>query len=191
MHLHEILDIELARFDGYPLRVIETGTIRGSTERSRIGDGWSTEYFARRQAQYPAGKFVSIDLDTTVADQVLTSLGLRDSAILIRDHSISALATLAIKSFTGRDLGSTDVIFLDSDNDAMLIFHEFLIAFAMVHGPPVGLIIVDDIAINDSSKDAHKGDLVVPYVRDHGLKHHIVTRAGCAGYQPGVLVVEC
>jgi predicted O-methyltransferase YrrM len=189
MHLHDILDQELARFEDKPIRVVETGTIRDAREETgHGGDGWSTIYFAERHKRTAArytNDFVSIDLDTSIAESVLRARNLRNHVYLVRGHSIWELASLAVAA--GLNNQVYDVAFLDSDNDAKLIFHEFLIAQHLVRAG--GLIIIDDVRMPHHPVGAFKGDIVWPYVQKHALKHHIVEREGWNGYKAGVLVI--
>ena len=191
MHLHDILNQELIRFGvDTPIRVVETGTIRDAREETgAVGDGWSTLYFAERHKRTAARyttDFVSIDLDTTIADEVLRARGLRNHVYLDQGHSISKLTALAIG--LGLDHTGYDVAFLDSDNDAKLIFYEFLIAQNIVrHG---GLIIIDDVRMPHHPVGAFKGDVVWPHVKEQGFKHHVVERDGWNGYKAGVLIIE-
>ena len=189
MHLHEILDAELSPFGNRPLLIIETGTIRNATEDGRIGDGWSTVWFAERacRAGQSVGSIVSIDLDTSVARHVLTQRRLLEQVTLVELHSIAALARIA----TQRGALSTDVFLLDSDNDPQLILHEFLIARELVK--PGGLILIDDVAFPDRPPTgARKGELVLPYIKDTlKLKHRLNERTGWNGYTTAVLAVDC
>jgi hypothetical protein len=182
MHLTEILERELAKFGARNLSVVETGTIRGDAEASRIGDGWSTLWFAERNRfEGTPAQVISIDLVTHVADKVLEQHGVRDRVILVEDHSIAALARLERASF--------DVVFLDSDNDAQLIKHEFLIALALVK--PGGVILIDDCAfVEKPPTGALKGELVIPYLKDTQMPYRQIEREGWRGYKTGVLVIE-
>ena len=189
MHLHNILSQELTRFGDAPLRVVETGTIRDEREETGLGgDGWSTTFFAERDKKTNephTHMFVSIDLDTSIAESVLRAKGLRDHVQMIRGYSVSALgALLGSKGF-----GTYDVAFLDSDNNAQLIFDEFLIAQHLVRAG--GLIIVDDVRMPHQPEGAHKGDIVLPHVQKREyFKHQLFEREGWRGYKCGVLVIQ-
>jgi hypothetical protein len=189
MHLHDILSIEI---DAYcltrylkhqELRIFETGTIRGDQDHSSIGDGWSTLFFAKLE---PA-EFYSYDLDTRVADIVLSREGVQKNVCLCQEHSIDGLARLLRARAPGDP--KFDIAFLDSDNDAQLIFHEFLIAKELVK--PRGLIIVDDCAVlPEHDRAAHKGDVLHPWLLENSWHWTVRTRDGWNGYKTGVLVIE-
>jgi predicted O-methyltransferase YrrM len=181
MHLHEILTAEFNRFGNAPLNIIETGTIRGDSEASRLGDGWSTLWFAERRARC-GGELLSIDLDVSTAATVLAEHGVADGVELEQGHSIDRLA------FRCRRGRRWDVILLDSDNDAQLILHEFLIAQHLVTDG--GLVMIDDVRMPNQPIGALKGDQVWPYIKKRGLAHHIVEREGWNGYRTGVLTVQ-
>lgn len=180
MHLHDILRSEIeARFGTNLLNIVETGTIRGTSEPSRVGDGWSTQFFA----QWPyLNHLDAIDLNTKTVPLVLTTSEMR-SVRLHEGHSISKLSFMLVSG--GHDY---DIAFLDSDNDAQLILHEFLIAEHLVDAD--GLIIIDDVRMPEHPEGAKKGDLVWPWIKEHGYKWHIREREGWAGYKTGVLVIE-
>lgn len=181
MHLHEILTAEFNRFGNAPINVIETGTIRGNSDASRIGDGWSTLWLAERRARC-GGELHAIDLDIATAAKVLDAHGVANDVVLEQGHSIDRLAALCRR---GR---RWDVVFLDSDNDAQLILHEFLIAQHLVTDG--GLILIDDVRMPHQPVGAFKGDQVWPYIQKHGFAHHIVEREGWNGYRTGVLTVQ-
>ncbi len=179
--LGDILNDELGKLDvDFGIKVLETGTIRDATTNGRQGDGWSTLFFA----QHPkVSRVVSIDLVTATADKVLTRHRVRDRVELVTGYSIEELANrLAI----GDD--QYDVVFLDSDNDAKLILHEFMIAKQLV--AKNGIIIIDDVATPATTPGALKGELVLPYIENAGLSHRVMFRRGWSGYTTGVLVVE-
>lgn len=186
MHLHDILKTELdMRFgENKPLRIVETGTIRGTSEPSRVGDGWSTQFFARRVLATRGYEIVTIDLNTKTVPMALSKEELSVTKIL-EGHSIGWLSWLAKR--VDRD-GYFDVVFLDSDNDPQLILHEFLIAEHIVE--PHGLIIVDDVSMDGHTFGARKGDLVWPLVKTEGYTHRCIEREGWAGYRTGVLIIE-
>lgn len=187
MHLHEVLAAALARFEDTSLLVAETGAIRGESEAARIGDGWSTVFFAEHQKRTKSGySVVSIDLDVSVADRLLRERGLREYVMFAEGHSIDQLARIAVQS--GNTGKKYDIVFLDSDNDSQLILHEFLIANRIIR--PGGLIIIDDVRLPGHAEGAHKGDRVLPWVRGQGWKHQLAEREGWNGYKTGVLIVE-
>jgi hypothetical protein len=192
MHLHEILAEIFSRFDqNETTRIIETGTIRGDNEPSRIGDGWSTLWFAQR----PWISLTSIDLDTSVAEHVLdryrgtlvylgeqTQNSLRYAVNFIQGYSVDILAGL----LASRGAKSYDAIFLDSDNDAQLIFHEFLIAQRLAKK----LVIIDDVCTgNGQDPIAHKGDQVLPYIQGRN-KYKVYEREGWNNYRTSVIAIE-
>ena len=158
---------------------METGSIRGEGENYKADDGWSTLVFAEHVKDY-GGRFTSIDLDTAAAGRVLTDHKVRSCVELIEGHSIDTLARLlhgGQRRF--------DVAFLDSDNDAALILHEYLIAHLMVRSP--GLILVDDVDLDSSG--VVKGHALVPWLDRNGQQYRLLTRTG-DGYSTGVLVIE-
>lgn len=186
MHLHDILRSEFAKFGHNALRIVETGTIRGTNEPSRVGDGWSTQFFAHWLAEHDGGELIAIDLHTATVPMVLTEDEMK-RVVLRQGHSIAELSHL----LSMRDTLDVDVAFLDSDNDAQLILHEFMIARELVCKG--GLIIIDDVHMPhhpSAEPRAKKGDLVWPYVRELSLPHRVHEREGWASYRAGVLVIE-
>lgn len=200
MHLSGILTTELAalrkRGAGPALDIIETGTIRNTAEQYRINDGWSTLTLAQEIREH-GGTLTSIDLDTTAAVEVLTENGVYGKDVrLIEGHSIDVLTGIVANAYGGAKKnnkgqlilggdGFADVVFLDSDNNGALIFHEYLIAKKLVRTP--GLIIVDDVDI--TSTVVVKGHEILPWALDNEIPHRIIERAG-DGYRTGVLVFE-
>ena len=182
MHLHHLLigllaDLRL-RKSAETLDIVETGSIRGEGDEYQANDGWSTLLFAE-QIRNDGGRFVSVDLDTAAAGRVLTAHGVREHVELIEGHSIDVLARML---HGGQRL---DVAFLDSDNDAALILHEYLIAHLMVRSP--GLILVDDVDLE--STGVVKGHALIPWLDRQGQPYQMLTRTG-DGYSTGVLVIE-
>lgn len=182
MHMHEIIEKELAGFcattnrDIRGLQILETGTIRQDTEAHRLGDGWSTVAFARLVADEESGHVTSIDLHVDTAGQVLAREGLADRVTLRQGYSIDwmAAALCAGQRF--------DVILLDSENDAQLILHEFMLARQLLERP--GLILVDDVV--PGSATVVKGQQLIPWLIAAGLPYRITARTG-GGVHSGVL----
>lgn len=183
MDLHGIIRAELAahaeRVGREALDIVETGTIRGADEgQYRTGDGWSTVAFAEWTRDH-GGTFTSIDLDVSTARTVLADRSLDQHARLVEDHSISALAAIAAGGLR------VDVALLDSDNDAQLILHEYLIAEAMLRRP--GLLLVDDVDLESAL--VVKGHHLVPWLDNEGVPYEIVAR-DAGGYTTGVLIAR-
>ena len=180
MHMHEILADHLAtiqglRPEGYELQILETGTIRMDTEAHRLGDGWSTVAFAGHVHEH-GGHVTSVDLDVHTARRVLDRERLTDHVTLREGYSIDWLACML-------SAGQTfDAILLDSDNDAQLILHEFMIARKLLRRP--GLILVDDVV--PSSKDVVKGHQLLPWLDSQQIQYDITERTG-GGVRSGVL----
>jgi hypothetical protein len=208
MHLSEILKTELAKLRGrmrvdagstsaptVELDIVETGTIRNPGEAYRVNDGWSTLTFAEEIAEQ-GGTLTAIDLDVSAARGVLSAHGLMDGVTFYEGHSIEALSGMLANAyahakkandghvFLGGD-GFVDVAFLDSDNAAGLIFHEYLVAKRMVRSP--GLIMVDDVDM--TSDVVLKGHQLIPWLDAHGTPYRLEKRHG-DGYETGVLVIE-
>lgn len=180
MHMHDILADHLAtarglRPEGYELQILETGTIRQDTEAHRLGDGWSTVAFAGHVAEH-GGHVTSIDLEVDTARKVLDRERLLDHVTLRQGYSIDWLASMLS---AGQRF---DVILLDSDNDAQLILHEFMIARKLLNRP--GLIMVDDVV--PGSRDVVKGHELVPWLAGNGTEYSITERTG-GGVRSGVL----
>jgi predicted O-methyltransferase YrrM len=182
MHMSDILREQIARFraavgmkGGDALDILETGTIRQDTEAHRLGDGWSTLTFAEVAAEV-GGYVTSIDLDVSVARKVITRYGHDLHVVLREGHSIEWMASMieAGQKF--------DVILLDSDNDAQLILHEYLLARKLLRHP--GLLLVDDVA--PGSATVVKGQQLVPWLDGRGVKYMITPRTG-GGVHSGVL----
>lgn len=186
MHMSDLLNAELAivreRLGKADLRILETGCIRNDSERYRINDGWSTLTFAEHVHQF-GGTHVSIDLDIAAAQRVLKRFNLENGDIaLLPGYSIDVMTHLLVQEGPY----SKDVILLDSDNDPNLILHEFFIAQRML--TPGGVILIDDVGLDDSSTDGTKGRAVLPWAHKHGLKYRMETRHG-DGYVTNVVVM--
>jgi hypothetical protein len=179
MHMSTILVARLAelkqlRPEGYELQILETGTIRQDTEAHRLGDGWSTVAFAKHVAEH-GGHVTSIDLEVDTARPVLD-----------REHCSTMTCGRATPSTGWRPCWRRqrfDVILLDSDNDAQLILHEFMIAQKLLNRP--GLIMVDDVV--PGSRDVVKGHELVPWLGNG--QYSITERTAACGL--GVLATVC
>lgn len=176
MDLNEIIQRELVTFGRQS--IIETGTIRGEGDQYRTGDGWSTVTFAKH-VRIHGGSVTSIDLDVSTAKKVLTKHDLDGYVTLIEGHSIQVLARLLAAG------SSFDMVLLDSDNDAQLILHEYLIASEMLQRP--GILMVDDVYLE--SEMIMKGHQIVPWLDREGVPYEIVQR-DCDGYTTGVLIAR-
>jgi predicted O-methyltransferase YrrM len=208
MHLSEILKTELAKLrdrmraeggattaDTVELDIVETGTIRNPGDAYRVNDGWSTLTFAEEVAEQ-GGTLTAIDLDVSAAEGVLSARGLLEGVTFFEGHSIDILPGMLANAyarakkandghvFLGGD-GFVDVAFLDSDNDAALILHEYLIVKRMVRSP--GLIMVDDVDVD--STGVVKGHQIVPWLEREGTPYRTEMRHG-DGYRTGVLIIE-
>jgi predicted O-methyltransferase YrrM len=191
MHLSEILNAELDAFRERTgktrLDILETGTIRGTTENYRVGDGWSTITFAEH-VKANGGTLTSIDLDITNAELVLKEKRLTKYVNLIKGASVQEIKKLATTSATSKTRAakrSVDVAFLDSGNDASLTFSEYLAVKEIMRAP--GLVIVDDVDMN--SHEVVKGHEIVPFLQANEVPHRIIERVG-DGFRTGVLVFE-
>lgn len=183
MHMHQIIDRELAAFceatgqDVKMLQVLETGTIRQDTEAHRLGDGWSTVAFARAVGDKEGyGNVTSIDLHVETAEKVIEREGLADYVTLRQGYSIDWMASML---GVGQQF---DVILLDSENDAQLILHEYMLATKLLRRP--GLILIDDVV--PGSLDVVKGLRLLPWLDEHQVDYHITPRTG-GGVYSGVL----
>lgn len=143
------------------LSILETGSIRNENESFRDSDGWSTLTFAEYTKKY-GGTVTSIDLDTSAARRVLKKYGASERVTFIDGYSVEVLANLvaAHRSF--------DVIMLDSDNDAQLILHEYLVAKQLATRGT--LIVFDDIDTREGT-DVVKGHQVVPWLEKRAITH--------------------
>jgi len=181
-HLSKLLQTELALFRERvgrdDLVILETGSIRGEGEQYHQNDGWSTLTFAEQVRDY-GGKLISIDLDTRAAHNVLDHYRLHDFVDLRQGHSIEVMADL-LATVAGP---LVDVALLDSDNDASLILHEFLVVKRLMRSP--GLVLVDDVDPN--STGVVKGHLLMPWLDANEVEYRLETRTG-DGYSTGVLV---
>jgi predicted O-methyltransferase YrrM len=176
MRLAGLLDAELGRLRGRlgrrQLRILETGSIRADTAEYETGDGWSTLHFARQVAEH-GGTFTSVDLDTSVAVRVLDALGVAGYVDLVQADSIDLLAGLV----AAWDRARLDVAYLDSDNDAGLILHEFLLVRRLLNSP--GLLLVDDVDLDSAT--VVKGHKLVPWLNAAGVPFRVERRDGGAG----------
>lgn len=184
MHLSEILNREMFTLSGRlyrkNLEILETGTIRGTGEEYESNDGWSTSTFAEYVKEY-GGSVHSVDLDISVATRVLGERNLPSYVNLVKGYSVDVLARM----LSGGE-SSFDLILLDSDNDAELVLHEYLIAWHLL-GPDGGTILVDDV--DTESTGVVKGHKLVPWLDRNRTEYRIVTRTGTS-YSTGVLVIE-
>lgn len=182
MHMHGIIKHQLAvlrhtRMIEDGLAILETGTIRQDTEEHRLGDGWSTVAFAEDAKEY-GGHVTSIDLHVATAAMVLAREGLDDYVTLRPGYSIDWMASMLA---AGQRF---DVILLDSENDAQLILHEYMLATKLIRGS--GLILVDDVV--PGSATVVKGAQLLPWLDARGTEYHIIERTG-GGVRSGVLRV--
>ena len=179
MHMSTILQTRLDEFQqmhpGRELEILETGTIRQDTEAHRQGDGWSTLTFAQWVAEH-GGHVTSIDLHIATAGHVIDREGMDRHVTLIRGYSVDMMAAMLA------DGERFDVILLDSENDAALILHEFMIAKQLLRRP--GLILVDDVV--PGSATVVKGAQLAPWLESHGIEYDITARTG-GGVHSGVL----
>lgn len=201
MHMSELLRRELATLrerigDGpeSSLDILETGTIRNTGERYRVNDGWSTLAFAE-DARDHGGRFTGIDLDVSAAQQVISDHGLGENVTFFEGYSVDILAGMLANAYgraeRSRDsrvtlggAGFVDVALLDSDNDAGLILHEYMIVRYMMRSP--GVIMVDDV--DPDSTGVVKGHQLIPYLDANGVPYRLEKRHG-DGYETGVLVI--
>lgn len=180
MHMSTILVAHLAelrqlRPEGYELQILETGTIRQDTDAHRQGDGWSTLTFAQYVDTH-GGHVTSIDLDVDTAHKVLDREQMLDHVTLRQGYSVDWLSSMLA---AGQRF---DAILLDSDNDAQLILHEFMIARHLLNRP--GLIMVDDVV--PGSREVVKGHQLLPWLADRSIEYTITERTG-GGVRSGVL----
>lgn len=180
-HFSQLLTDELAAYSARTgrtdLAILETGSIRNEAEEYHQNDGWSTLTFAQHVQQH-GGSLTSVDLDITPADAVLTRHELRDTVNLVQQHSIDFLGSQIAAG------ARYDVILLDSENDADLILHEYMLAKHL--GP--GLILVDDV--EPGSTTVFKGHKLLPMLDAHGASPRMLRRTGAGTFSVGVLAVD-
>lgn len=163
--IHE-LDALRARRGYDELTILETGCIRMEDPTYRDSDGWSTLTFAQ-YVQTHGGTLTSVDLDTSVAQKVLKEAGLSSQATFLDGYSVDVLAGMIASERT------FDVIMLDTENDAQLVLHEYLVAKRLC--TPGTLIIFDDVDMTNIS-GAVKGHQVVPWFDHHGIPYRMKQR---------------
>lgn len=182
MYQGEILIREMDRLrnklDRRGLHTLETGSVRNTEDRYQIGDGWSTVTFGF-QAEEFGGTAASVDLDVEAAIELLERYGLTHRVALYQGYSIDLLA-----QFIERQI-RYDLILLDSDNDAQLILHEYLLARRLLRGG--GTIVVDDVDLE--SDTVLKGHALVPWLDDHDIEYSIEQRDG-GGFSTGMLITR-
>jgi methyltransferase family protein len=183
MHMHDILNAEIDAFrkthrgpGRFDMQILETGTIRQDTEEHRLGDGWSTQALAAHAAAF-GGHVTSVDLDTRVAETVLTRLGLVDQVTLRQGYSVEWMAAMIA---AGQRF---DVVLLDSENDPQLILHEYMLALKLMEARPC-LLLVDDVV--PGSATVRKGELLLPWLEQRGETYRVLPRTG-GGVRSGVL----
>jgi predicted O-methyltransferase YrrM len=147
---------------GRPLFIVETGTIRNAAQQYEVGDGHSTSAIAGWILDNSlSSEFFSIDIETKVAAEYLERHGLRDYVVFMREHSLTALNRLCKNGMM------FDFIYLDSANDAQNTLDEFKLAWPMLNKG--GCMMCDDC--NESSAELHKGDMLMPYLRQIGIAY--------------------
>lgn len=112
---------ELEAHLGRAMTIIETGAIRIDSELAFEGDGHSTLLIARFvAASRYRHRFISIDIDQTVCDQVLTRERVRRHVVLVTGDSRKVLP---------RIIEPIDVAYFDSGDgsDPNLLLNEVLI----------------------------------------------------------------
>jgi hypothetical protein len=171
------LDAYSERTGRKDLAILETGSIRNEAELYHQNDGWSTLTFALHVADH-GGSLTSVDLDIAAADTVLTRHGIREHVNLVQQHSIEFLAGEVAAG------ARYDVILLDSENDADLILHEYLLAKNL--GP--GLVLVDDV--EPGSPTVVKGHKLLPLVQASGVSWRMLRRTGSGNFSVGVLALD-
>lgn len=168
--MHDALTKELdtlrARRGYDELSILETGCIRMEDPTYRDSDGWSTLTFGQ-YVQTHGGTLTSVDLDTSVAQRVLKEAGITHRASFQDGYSVEVLAKMVAANRT------FDVVMLDTENDAQLVLHEYLVAKNLV--TPGALMIFDDVDMTNIS-GAVKGHLVVPWFDHHGIPYRMQQR---------------
>lgn len=194
MHLRDILRTQLGRAQERfgPVNILETGTIRNTDPQYELDDGWSTVTFAEWCREH-GGTIESVDLEIEAAATVLEKRGLRDVVHLVRHHSIHFLGARLFSNGTyaaGYMLENrvpepkVHVAYLDSDNDPTLILDEYLLVTQMM--PSGAILMVDDC---DPVAGGHKGDKIIPWLKEHGQAFELVRRTG-VGYATNVLITR-
>lgn len=141
-----------------PKTIVETGTIRSHLWDYKIGDGHSTLRFAEYCSRF-GGKLYSIDIDphAVVVSKSLVAERFPNADVeVIESDSVAYL-----KSFED----PIDVLYLDSDNDANLIFEELKAALSNLH--PESIVLIDD-CFKKGEYYVEKGELVIPYLEENG-----------------------
>lgn len=164
-HIRELLGVVRERTDKKKLDLLETGSIRSNELRFRDGDGWSTLALGTH-VRMNGGTATSIDLDTTMASQVLSTHGLDTNVKLIEGHSIDAMAAFV------EEAARFDFILLDTDNDAQLTLHEWYLAKRLIRKG--GVIMVDDV--EPRSRHVLKGNDLVPHLELHSIPYELHKR---------------
>ena len=168
--MHDALTKELdalrARRGYDELAILETGCIRMEDPTYRDSDGWSTLTFAQ-YIQSHGGTLTSVDLDTSVAQRVLKEAGADKRVTFVDGYSIDVLAGMIVSE------QSFDVVMLDTENDAQLVLHEYLVAKRLVTTGT--LMIFDDVDMTNIS-GAVKGHQVVPWFDHHGIHYRMQQR---------------
>ena len=141
-----------------PKTIVETGTIRSHLWDYKVGDGHSTLRFAEYCSRF-GGKLYSIDI---YPHAVVVSKSLVEERFPNADVEIIESDSVAyLKSF-GEPI---DVLYLDSDNDANLIFEELKACLGNLG--PESVVLIDD-CFKKGDYDVEKGELVIPYLEENG-----------------------
>lgn len=117
-----------------PLLIVETGCLRGKSENSEEGDGWSTLHVARWIATRPANRFISIDLDPVNLKTAREFLGSYAQYVsFLRGESVRLLDSIF----------NVDFAFLDTSDDP----EHGLAEFKAAEEKGARMIVMDDVGV--------------------------------------------
>lgn len=141
--------------------IVETGTIRNVDYQE--SDGHSTRFIAEMMRKEDL--FISIDLYTEVCEKYLRKLGLRDRAIIVQSDSVKYLKYLCeVENI------EIDVAYLDSENDASLIFDEFQVVWNKI--TKGGFVAIDDAY--PESEQVYKCHKVLKWANENNVQYEII-----------------
>jgi len=143
-----------------PMRIVETGTIRGHLDDFKFGDGHSTLRFAEYISRF-GGELYSVDIDP-MAVMISKTLCTKEFPLIADEvHIIESDSVAFLEAFDE----PIDVLYLDSANDAELILNEAKAGIRNLHEESI--ILIDD-CFNENKYHVEKGSLVIPFLEENG-----------------------
>jgi glycosyltransferase involved in cell wall biosynthesis len=151
----------MARLPQKELTIVETGTLRDSSPRARVSDGWSTYTLAQLlAARGPgSGRLYSIDFEPKCLEVSRKTVpeALHPRIRWMEGDAKSLLSSLEVDSI--------DLLYLDSSDDPRQILSEFEAALPKLKKESI--VVVDDTGAYHAGPEG-KGTLLLPEARRRG-----------------------